>query len=392
MPAVNPDFPNAGAGRTARSRLRIGALQIFSACALLSLCAPLWAAECAGNAAMQSVFAGSQLPGYCGATWQQDTGTRLCFNAGHADTASGKAFDQRSRQPIGSISKTAIGLAIAQLAVAGKLDLDAPLERYLSWKIRNPKFPEQPLTLRELATHRSSLRDREDAYRESYVPADQADTASLEAYLQSYTDPKGKRFSARNFVADAPGKRYEYSNMGAALAALVVEKVSAQGFDAYVQEHIMAPLHLGMSYQPKPGDTTLYQNQKPFPAYRLITYPDGGLRASCEDLRTYAAAIIHAHNGQPSALDAKAVQLMLTPQFDGKRPVGLPEKISNYGLFWEQRGANFGHSGSDPGVTGLLSIDLAQEIVRVQLTNVDISDSKKLQASFVALWDTLKAK
>jgi CubicO group peptidase (beta-lactamase class C family) len=336
---------------------------------------------------LAAAYQASTLPGYCGVRFTQKGAS--CFAGGFAKQTDA-TYTLDTRQPIGSVSKTFIGLALAQLSVSGEIDLDAPIDRYLPWQVQSPKFPNVAITLRQLATHTSSIRDRSAAYRQSYVAPASA-SLTLAEYLKSYLVPKGKLYQNRNFIKAMPGMQYEYSNIGAALAAYVIEVKLGMPFDAYVQAKILSPIGMQASFLPKPGDAVLYEkNGEAVPPYRLITYPDGGLTASCSDISRYLQAVLEAKAGRASSLDAKAVQLMLTPQFGAKRPAKLPEKITDHGLFWEQRGEKWGHTGSDPGVTALIAIDPAKGLARMQLTNIDIEESDAITEQFIGLWKLLE--
>ncbi|WP_200888656.1 serine hydrolase domain-containing protein, partial [Staphylococcus aureus] len=113
---------------------------------------------------------------------------RMEFNAGGEVSVSAKGLaDISASRPvtaddpvrIASISKLVVAIGVMRLVEQGRLDLDADVSRWLGWKLRNPAFPDAPISLRLLLSHRSSLTDRVD-----YVlPLD----ADMRAVLQ---DPK----------------------------------------------------------------------------------------------------------------------------------------------------------------------------------------------------------
>lgn len=357
---------------------------------------PRCSADAAWQTALSATFASSGLPGYCAI--QIDAEHTRCFADGYAQKPS-RAYTWSTRQPVGSVSKTFIGLALAQLQHDKTLDLDAPIERYLSWRVRNPYFPNVPITLRQLATHTSSIRDRTAAYATSYVPRD-SESASLGEFLQRYLDANARptkgnksepRYQRLNFMRAAPGNTYEYSNIGAALAAYVIEVKLEMPFARYVEKNILSPVGMQSSFHAGASDAQLHQSGgSTIKPYRLITYPDGGLIASCNDLARYLDQILAANAGRDSVLDSEAVRQMLAPQFLGKRPAKLPPKITDHGLFWEIRGDKVGHSGSDPGVTALVALDPKKARASVQLTNVNIEQDAALAAQFIALWRMLE--
>jgi CubicO group peptidase (beta-lactamase class C family) len=337
------------------------------------------------------LFSKSGLPGYCGVS-QNPTSSRK-FAAGIAQRAPDQAYRTTSLQPVGSVSKPFIGMALAQLSVDGVLDLDADINGYLPWSVRNPNVPETPITLRQLASHTSGILDRAAAYRDSYWRTDQTATPeSLEQFLASYFQATGKRYRRSNFSRSAPGETYAYSNMGSALAALVVERQSKMAFSDYVRVHILTPLKMRQSSYARPETAALlyHANGKEVPRYRLLTYPDGGLYSSCEELQLFLQAVLSAHLAKTanSTLDPRVVAEMLAPQWRA-RPSDVPDAISNHGLFWEIRGERYGHTGGDPGVSAIIAIEPKLQRTRVQLSNVDIDERRRLREGFIALWQAL---
>jgi len=159
---------------------------------------------------------------------------------GFADVAARKPVDPETTlfRP-GSISKLFTWTAVMQQVEAGKLDLDADVNRYLDFKI--PPYAGRPVTLRNLMTH----------------------TAGFEEHLKSLfvrspsclipLDRFERDFLPRRIFP--PGETPAYSNYGAALAGYIVQRVSGEPFEAYVERHIFAPL--GMTHatfrQPLPA-------------------------------------------------------------------------------------------------------------------------------------------
>lgn len=140
---------------------------------------------------------------------------------------------------IGSVSKLFTWTAVMQLVEQHKLDLDRDINDYLDFKL--PAKFGKPITLRDLMTHTPGF---EDTARD-LLPATPAGT-NLERYLKAHVP-------ARIFP---PGQTVAYSNYGAGLAGYIVQRVSGEPFDAYIQRHILAPLDMRHSTfaQPLPAD------------------------------------------------------------------------------------------------------------------------------------------
>lgn len=87
---------------------------------------------------------------------------------GFADVEEKKAYTVNTIQNIVSVSKTLVGIALLKAQELGKLNLDDPIQRYLPFKIVNPQFQQIPITIRQLATHTSSILDNEFYLSKNY--------------------------------------------------------------------------------------------------------------------------------------------------------------------------------------------------------------------------------
>ncbi len=158
---------------------------------------------------------------------------------GYADTAKKTQIspDMTLFRP-GSISKLFTWTAVMQQVEQGKLDLDRDVNDYLDFKI--PPAFDKPITLRDIMTHRTGF---EEALKDLFVRSPD-DLHPLSHYLQSH-------MPSRIFP---PGTTPAYSNYGVTMAAYLVERVSGQNFNDYVEEHIFKPLDMNNStfHQPLP--------------------------------------------------------------------------------------------------------------------------------------------
>jgi len=165
----------------------------------------------------------------------------------------------------GSISKLFTWTAVMQLAEEGKLDLDRDVNDYLDFRI--PPAYGAPITLRRLLTHTAGF---EEAAQDLFV-SDAAEIAPLGGYLR-------RHLPRRIF---APGTTPAYSNYGAALAGYIVERVSGESFDSYVEEHIFKPL--GMTH-------STFRQPLP-PALRPLMANGYELGSGCSGKFEYAQAV-----------------------------------------------------------------------------------------------------
>lgn len=88
---------------------------------------------------------------------------------GIANLEPKQKYDENTVQNIASVSKTFIGIAILKAQELGKLQLDDPINKYLSFKVTNPYYPNIPITIRQLTTHTSSINDNEVYMKKTIV-------------------------------------------------------------------------------------------------------------------------------------------------------------------------------------------------------------------------------
>jgi CubicO group peptidase (beta-lactamase class C family) len=145
---------------------------------------------------------------------------------GYADKAAARKVTANDPVRVASISKLITTLGVMRLVEAGKLDLDADVSRYLGWKLRNPAFPNRPITLRMLASHRSSLTDAAGYWQ---TPLDGRLRDTLD-------DPRAWDRE------HAPGTFFRYTNLNFPVVAQVMERVSGERFDRLMQRLVLKPL------------------------------------------------------------------------------------------------------------------------------------------------------
>jgi CubicO group peptidase (beta-lactamase class C family) len=300
---------------------------------------------------------------------------------GYRDYLRTQPFTTKTPMSIASVTKTFTGVAMMRLVAEGKLELDADVNRYLPFSVRNPRFPDTPITLRMIATHTSSITDRPDVYRETYNFGG-GPTEPLADFIYSYFAPDGRRYSADNYTQAAPGTERDYSNIGAGLVGFIIERVSGERLDAYTKRHIFTPLDMlstGWFLRDLPTaelSTQFIAHQgwaAPLPRYEGITYPDGGVRTSVHDLsRFFLALLRHGEYDSVRILPARAADEMTRFQFAGPEfPKGYGPDEGNSGLFWRTRnnGAYVGHGGNDPGVQAVMLASVDRRVAVVLLSN-----------------------
>lgn len=266
---------------------------------------------------------------------------------GLADFGSGRIVTADDPVRIASISKLVAAIGVMRLVEQRRLDLDADVSTLLGYRLRNPAFPDVPITLRLLLSHRSSLTDGVD-----YVlPLD----ADLRAVL---ADPK---------VWDdthAPGRFFRYTNLNFPVVASVMERATGQRFDRLMHDLVLAPLKLDACYnfttcsdaavarivvQYRKGQVTRDDNHGARPACPVTRARDG----SC-DLDAYRpgtnGAIFSPQGGlYVSARDLAKIGRMLLNRgrADGARFLSATSVATLQTPLWIYDGSN-GDTGEDP--------------------------------------------
>lgn len=156
-------------------------------------------------------------------------GERGSFASGFADPATGRlaAIDDPVR--IASVSKLVVAIGVMRLVEQGRLHLDSDVSGRLGWSLRNPAYPERPVTLRMLLSHTSGVRDHDDQY---VIPLG----GSLREVMS-----RPESWDQRH----APGDGYfVYANLNFPIVASVVERVTGERFDIWMRREVLAPMKL----------------------------------------------------------------------------------------------------------------------------------------------------
>jgi CubicO group peptidase (beta-lactamase class C family) len=120
-----------------------------------------------------------------------------------------------------------------RLVEQGRLDLDEDVSGRLGWNLRNPAFPDRPITLRQLLSHTSSVRDYEDQYA---IPL--GDTVQANMAPRTSWDSK-----------HGPGDGFfTYSNLNFPIVASIVERVTGERFDLWMRREVIEPMKLDACY------------------------------------------------------------------------------------------------------------------------------------------------
>ncbi|MGL5889039.1 MAG: serine hydrolase domain-containing protein [Bacteroidia bacterium] len=314
---------------------------------------------------------------------------------GYADQEKGKPFTPYTIMNTGSIAKTFTGVCIMHAVENKLLSLDEDINTYLPFKVINPYFPDEKITIRDIATHSSSLIDRSPFYSDSLYYDEIDSPEPLGEFLKNYFVKGGKHYSSENFYNAKPGAYWDYSNIAMALAGYILELKTGKKLNEYSKEVIQKPLKMKSTgwffnefdinkhtklYQVS-GDSTIT-----IPLYGCTTYPDGGVRSSVADLTKFFICLLN--NGKykkVQILKKESVDQMQQFQFTAThKPENLDIIKKNEGLFWRTKfgGKMIGHGGSDPGIKTEMLTDLKKEVAVILFTNTDLSEDKQVNGYF----------
>ena len=172
--------------------------------------------------------------GLTGIAWSlvRDNGEVVSGSTGVQNNGTGDGFAPDTRFHVGSLTKTLLATGVLRLATEGRIDLNAPVIRYLP-----DLFPDEPpagfsgVTVRQLLDHTAGLNDAHmwQMFSERADP-----DAPLAAALP---DP-----ASQLRIRSRPGSRFSYSNMGYTVLGMIIESIVGDRYETYLDEHLLAPL------------------------------------------------------------------------------------------------------------------------------------------------------
>jgi CubicO group peptidase (beta-lactamase class C family) len=257
---------------------------------------------------------------------------------GYADVSKKLRMDpEQTMVRIGSTSKLFTWTAVMQLVEQGKLDLDRNINDYLDFKIPNDFG--KPITLRDLMNHRGGF---EEGLKD-ILWTNPHGMPSSEAYLKEHQRP----------MLYAPGEVPAYSNYGAAVAGYIVERISKEPYERYIERHILMPL--GMTHtsfdQPLAGKFSAAVSKgyrtasaPPGPYELIVTRPAGSGTTTAADMAHFMIAHLQdGHFGDTQILQADTAKRMHSPS--QQAPPGFATMA--HGFFWEMHNGRtvIGHGG-----------------------------------------------
>lgn len=266
---------------------------------------------------------------------------------GVADPA-GRAVTPQTPFHMASIGKSFTALAIMQEVEAGRIELDAPVQRYLPWFRVADADASARITVRHLLNHTSGISFASD----------------MAIIAQNHSGPNAFEQSVAALATAELNRRvgesFEYANINYVTLGLIVQTVSGQPYAEYIQQHIFAPLEMSAAYLDSSqdgargaavGHTYWFGFPRPTPLLQSPAMQPagaGGFSASVQDMSHYLIAQLNG--GRYSAqrvISPEGIALLHQPAV----PTGAPDSF--YGMGWEQSVINgvsvVHHGGSVPG-------------------------------------------
>lgn len=302
------------------------------------------------------------------------------FADGIADPQTRRAVTADDPVRVASISKLVTAIGVMKLVETGRLDLDADVSATLGWRLRNPAFPDRPITLRMLMSHTSSVRDHDDQYA---IPLGQTVAAAM-------ADPRSWD------LKHGPGDGYfTYGNMNFPIVGSLIERATGERFDLWMRREILEPMKLDACFNwptcsdaaiaravqldgpdGKPQKDDLHGARPPCPVYvkdgeacdlarwRLgengaLFAPQGGLRISARGLARVGRMLLGGGTLDgvrvlaPQSVD---ILLMQAWRFDGRNGATEHGFYCSFGLAAQRIPVKRPGCADDPGTGGAILV------------------------------------
>jgi serine beta-lactamase-like protein LACTB len=330
--------------------------------------------------AVSSFMSANSVPGI-GAAAVLDGEPVWSAGFGMADLENSSPATSSTLFRLGSISKPITATAILQLWERGKLDLDAPVQKYC------PAFPQKewPITSRELLGHLGGIRH--------YHPDGKGDIPEDSARHFSSMEESLQIFAADPLVAK-PGVKFNYSTYGYTLLGCVLEGAASQKYVDYMRENIFKPAGMAQTqaddfFSVIPHRTRWYHKDKSGIVHNAgvldssYKIPGGGLISSADDMARFEAAMLADKLVQRPTRDLMWTSLKTA---DGK--------VTGYALGWgnsDRIGVQVvAHTGGQQGTSTAFAIVPERRAGVVVLANMDSVDANQLAEEILKIVLDLK--
>jgi len=288
-----------------------------------------------------------------------ERGSRV-YSAGKLDNGTERAVDGDTVFEIGSVTKTFTALLLLDMAQRGDVKLDDPMAKYLPDGVKVPAHGGREITLANLAAQDSGLP----------FNADNHTGADWNEQFSSYTAPKMYEFLASYQLAQDPGAKFQYSNIGMGLLGHVMERRSGKDFETLVKERICGPLAMdstGITLTPEIKARLAMGHDeagKPEDHYEMPAIAGAGaMRSTVNDLLKFAGVQAGLTTSSLSPLVERSHLILhddakVRDQFEGRTAMPWFDE----GV-WNPPGSDLlGHSGGRCGSNSFVGFDLKNHV------------------------------
>jgi CubicO group peptidase (beta-lactamase class C family) len=259
------------------------------------------------DAFVETERAASRIPGLAVAIVQNG---RVAHIRGYGIDGDGHPITAATLFPVGSLTKSFTAVLVRQLVEAGRIDPDAPVQRYLPWFKNAEDTLSSRITVRHLLNQTSGF-SRQDGMQ-LIVSAGDADIKTL-----------ARRSLALTLTAE-PGQRYQYSNLNFVLLGALVETIEQRPWSELVQQRVFAPLGMQTSFSSvvtarSAGMTPVHRYWFGLPLKTELSFapglaPTGAIVSCAQDMARYLTVMLQpGEGGVGTVLAARSVHEMLTP-------------------------------------------------------------------------------
>lgn len=297
-----------------------------------------------------------------------------------------RGIDMNTAFPTASLSKWITALGVMSLVEEGVIDLDDPVSDHLTrWRLPDGPYNEEGVTIRRLLSHTAGLTD-------GLGFGDYGAEETLPTIEQTLTNPRTSSGSEVKIeIGSEPGSAFAYSGGGYLILQLLIEEVSAQDYQSYIKDKILAPLEMRSSTFEFIGEIdgatgSFDSTGNPAPQYQYAAAGATGFVTTASDLLRLTKAII----GQDAALGLSpaALQSMRSPEAFayGTAIWGLGEML--YAPTRSGSGYVYGHDGgNEPAINVSVRINPETGDAYIMLANGHTSLASEIGGEWV-LWQT----
>lgn len=291
-----------------------------------------------------------------------ERGSRV-FCAGKLDNGTDQEVTADTVFEIGSITKTFTSLLLLDMARRGEVTLEDPAAKYVPSSVTIPSYGGKQITLLNLAAQDSGLP----------FNADNFSSKELQQAYNAYTAENMYAFLSAHKLAQPPGARFQYSNLGMSLLGHVMELKSGEGYESLVIDRICRPLKMDstrirLSPDMKSRIATGHDKDgnRVHPLNMQVMAPAGSLRSTATDLMKYLAANLGLTKSDLSPLMEKTHVIRHTDSADfGKTAMPWYDRA----VYQPADAQILGHGGGTFGFATFIGFDTKQRRAVVVLSN-----------------------